>query len=219
MERRPKGTALHFAKACIRTAAVPNAFRLHSVLLDKAAFIVAPFYTKLMKIPVLLLGLAALFLFGCGSSSPQEVEGYVPIYQSDSSIASIHSSDPQPTVTAGKIYTMGNMLYQVEPGAGIHVIDISNPSAPEKISFIRIMGVSDIAIKSTMLYANNYNDLVIVDISNIQAVKLLKRQENAFQFNATQLPPGTGYFECVDPSKGKVVGWKKQMIHSPKCRN
>lgn len=172
-----------------------------------------------MKQFLCLLAVAACFISACGSSSPGQVEGYVPIYQSDSSVSNITSSDPRAIVEGGKIYTKDSLLFQIEKGVGIHIINIANPVTPQKEGFINIMGVSDMSIKGQILYANNYNDLVIVDISNLNDVKLLKRQEGAFKLSSSQLPPESGYFECVDPGKGKVVGWKKQIIHSPKCRN
>jgi hypothetical protein len=172
-----------------------------------------------MKQFLYLLAVAACFISACGSSTPSQVEGYVPIYQSDSSVASITSSEPRAIVEGGKIYTKDSLLFQIEKGVGIHIINIADPENPEKTGFINIMGVSDMSIKGQLLYANNFNDLVIVDISNLNAVKLIKRQEGAFKLSSSQLPPEQGYFECIDPSKGKVVGWKKQVIYSPKCRN
>jgi hypothetical protein len=165
--------------------------------------------------PILLAGIV---FNSCGTSFPDKVEGYAPVYQTDENVAAITSSDPRPIVSGGKIYVKDFILFQVETREGIHVINIKDPSHPVKICFINLLGISDISIKGNVLYANNYNDLVAVDIADFKNVKLISRQQNVFEMNINQAPPEKGYFECVDPSKGKVVGWKKQTIYSPKCR-
>ena len=171
-----------------------------------------------MKHYLIPIVLSTLLLSSCGESFPDKVEGYAPVYQSDEHIKSVSFTAPRPIVAEGKIYVKDSLLFQVEVGEGIHVIDIKNPSNPEKIGFLNLMGVTDFSIKGNMLYANNYNDLVIITINDLNEVKLVSRQENVFNLNIGQVPPEKGYFECVDPSKGKVVGWKKETIYSPKCR-
>jgi hypothetical protein len=48
---------------------------------------------------------------------------------------------------------------------------------------------------------------------------LVNRIENAFPQINQEYPPFTGvYFECVDPSKGVVIGWEEKQIDQPKCR-
>lgn len=163
-----------------------------------------------------LLGI--ILLSSCGTSFPDEVEGYAPVYQNDEHVTAVSFSDPKPIVNEGKIYVKDSLLFQIEVGEGIHLINIKNPSSPQKIGFINLMGVNDIAIKGKMMYANNYNDLVIITINDLNDVKLVSRQQNVFNMQMNQVPPEKGYFECVDPAKGKVVGWKKQTIYSPKCR-
>lgn len=154
----------------------------------------------------------------CGDATPKSVVGYAPIYQTDTAIITVASIDPQPIVNGGKIYVKDKTLFQVEVGEGIHVIDITTPSEPKKVSFIHISGVTDLSVKGNTLYANNFNDLVSVDISNPLDATLLSRKENVFLLDENQFPPESGYYECVDASRGRVVGWKKQTIYSPKCR-
>jgi len=162
--------------------------------------------------------LAGIVFSSCGTSFPDKVEGYSPIYQTDVTVTAITASDPRPIVSGGKIYVKDSVLFQIETGEGVHVMNIKDPSKPLKIGFINLSGVSDISIKGNVLYGNNYNDLVAVDITDLKNVKLVSRQQNVFNLNADPVPPERGYFKCVDPAKGAVVGWKKETIYSPKCR-
>ncbi len=80
----------------------------------------------------------------------------------------------------GKIYLYGNLILINEKGEGVHVIDNANPSAPAKLAFISIPGNIDIAMSGSTLYADNYIDLLAIDVSNIQNARLKKRVQNAF---------------------------------------
>ena len=165
--------------------------------------------------------LAALLGLGAckgGSNGPDEVIGYAPIYQSDSTRADIRSDRPQPIVRGGKIYVRDKTMYQVEQGSGIHVIDITAPEQPVRKAFIHISGAQELSIKGDLLYANNYNDLVVINISNLQSVQLVKRMKDMFHITGGNVPPEKGYFECVDPNRGSVIGWQKKTLYSPKCK-
>lgn len=73
------------------------------------------------------------------------------------------------------------------------------------------------AVKGNTLYADNVTDLVAIDISSPEAVKVVKRIINVFP---TQKYPALTnvIFECVDDKRGIVVGWEKGLITNPKCR-
>jgi hypothetical protein len=188
----------------------------------KAVFTTGLKYYKMTKYSTFLLSLlsAALLFPSCngGDDTPKEVMGYAPIYQSDSSIAEIRSDDPQPILEGGKIYVRNKELYQVEKGIGIHVLDITDPAHPVKKAFIHIAGAQEISIKENLLYANNYNDLVVINISDIKHVQLVNRMKDVFHITGGNVPPEKGYFECVDASRGSVIGWQKKNLYSPKCK-
>ncbi len=150
--------------------------------------------------------------------SPSEIIGYAPIYQSDAQVEEIKSIEPQPILAGGKIYIKDDYLYQVETGKGIHVLNIQNPANPVKLAFIQIAGAQELSIKGNLLYANNYNDLVVINIDNVHGARLEKRVSEVFHIINTTTPPESGYFECIDPARGPVVGWEKKMLYSPKCK-
>lgn len=160
-------------------------------------------------------------LFACDPSRNEmgRMDGYVPVYASLQASTQINIEAPRPTTNAGKIYAYNQYLFQVEEGKGIHIIDNSNPQQAEKISFLSIPLCSELAIKSNFLYTNNLDDLLVFNISDINSPQMVSRLEDAFPNEGQQYPPMANvYFECVDPSKGIVIGWERKIIDNPKCR-
>lgn len=149
------------------------------------------------------------------NTPPKQIEGWAPVYSKTAT--AIKSAEVRGIENGGKIYIKDKRLYQVESGKGIHAIDISSPSDPKKIAFIEISGCQEISITGNMLYANNLNDLVTIDISDIGNVKETDRKEDAFHILDRNRPPSSGWFECIDASKGEVIGWELKTLYSPKC--
>ena len=161
-----------------------------------------------MPKPYLRLLIASLlftFLLSCKPYDepvmrpPASIEGYAPIYGNNNNAKTIKSVAPRNIEKGGKIYVKSDTLYQVETGKGIHVISIASPDVPQK------------------LYTNNMNDLVVVDIQNINDVVEIDRIQNTFHIVDPNRPPGTGWFECIDPSKGDVIGWEMKTLSYPQC--
>jgi len=88
-------------------------------------------------------------------------------------------TDPVPMQQSGKIYAYKNYVFVNDVGLGFHILDNSDPSAPENIGFIKLEGNADISIKDDRLYADSYGDLVVLDISDINNIPPAKRMENA----------------------------------------
>lgn|SRR5690606_13431018 len=171
------------------------------------------------KIIYLLYSFSILLTYSsCNPDRVGEVSGYAPVYASDSNNLSIRTLGPQPIINAGKIYVKGSTLYQVENGQGIHVINISDPAHPEKMAFIEVNGAQEISIQDNFLYTNSFNDLLILSINNLQDVQVANRVANTFTLQESNRPPEPGYFECPDPNKGTVIGWKKTILQSPRCK-
>lgn len=169
-------------------------------------------------VPLLLAG---LIFFSC-KGKPEDIgekDAWVPVYAAKNEAQQISQSGPQGIVAGGKIATFANYVFQVEEGRGIHVIDYSNTVAPVKKSFIKIPQCHELTVKGSYIYTNNLSDLVVLDISNITAVKLTSRIVNAFPDLAIQYPPVAGaYFVCADPAKGEVVAWELKKVNNPKCK-
>lgn len=166
----------------------------------------------------LLLIVFAFMLFFSGTTF--SVDGYKPVYVPAEDAKAITISGPREMVTQGKIYIKDEYIYVGDVNLGVHVIDNSDPSNPQKVAFIQIYGNHDIAIKGDILYADNLEDLVAIDISDRENPQVVNRIANVYQLVNQKFPENMPYhtwFECVDPSKGYVVGWIPAEIDNPDC--
>jgi len=172
------------------------------------------------RLPVLLLLLTALFLPACDiAPSDTEQAGLRPIYMAEEQASQISAGPARPLRNTGKIYAKDSLIFVNELYQGIHVINNRNPSQPKTLAFIRIPGNVDLAIKGTILYADNYRDLISLDISDLTNIRVVNRVTDALPQGTQNYPNEFGvYFECVDLAKGVVVGWEKATLKNPKCR-
>lgn len=134
---------------------------------------------------------------------------YEPIYKTYDEIRVDPEVGPSRTLkNTGKIYLYGSILLINEKNEGVHVIDNSNPSAPNNMAFISIPGNVDIAMQGTILYADNYTDLLAIDIADISNIRLKRRVNNAF--------PNYG----VDAEKGVLVRYEgKEVTEEVNCND
>lgn len=172
---------------------------------------------------VILFFLAIIHLTACWPKprtrpvvSVQHVWGNKPVYMARSEAKSISYIDsPQVVRIPGNIYAKGDLIYQLETGKGIHVINNAVPSQAERIGFIVVNGSSQISIKGNFLYTNSYEDLVVIDISTPGTVNLVKRVPNAFASGSAFYyyvePPESGYYECPRYDS-VIVDWVKDSI-------
>ena len=158
---------------------------------------------------------------------PIKVLGYIPVYSQDLSLYAIKADTPRAMKYPGKIYVKDNLIFQNDQGFGIHVFDKSIPSSPQNLGFINLIGNLEISIKGSLLYANSYADLVVVDISNWKEPKEIQRIKGAFNhgysayhvnpFLSVPPPQRQVYYQCVDMSKGIHIGWKQDSIYNNTC--
>lgn len=167
--------------------------------------------------PLLFFALAACT--GSVVEGPDRTEGYAPIYATVSPASTIAIEPAKPTSRAGKIYAYGSYAFQVEQYKGIHVIAHARSKEARKIAFLNVPLCTEIAIKENHLYTNNVNDLVVFNVKNPAQPQLVNRVKDAFPHISQDFPPVSNtFFECVNPSKGVVVGWEQKILHQPKCR-
>lgn len=163
----------------------------------------------------------SLILFSCdpkpGVGWTRDI--YVPVYSTISTVQQYDVEPAKPTEQAGKIYAYQNYIFQNDLYEGIHII-YNKDQNPVKVAFLKIPLNTDIAIKGNYLYANNYTDLVVFDITDPQHPQFVRRVANVFPQVNQDYPPFTNvYFQCTDKSKGIVVRWEKNdSIPVPNCR-
>lgn len=172
-----------------------------------------------MKYSILLICLILLISCDTDTGSLDQnigvVTGYKPVY-GDSSEFYLSIQEAKPISLAGKIYSYQNLLIVNEVGKGIHIYDNSDPANPENLMYLSIPGNHDVAIKNGILYADSFGDLLALEVTE-DTVVVLKRLEGLLNFSS-DLPPETNvYFECIDDSKGFVIGWTQTELDNPKC--
>lgn len=110
----------------------------------------------------------------------------------------------------------------MDEGRGIHVIDNRVPSTAARIGFIDVKGCSQISIKDAKLYTNSYDDLVVLDVSDLNNVKEFSRLKGVFTeyryYSPMAVPPGRGYYECPRWDSF-VVGWTKDSVYQSCYQN
>lgn len=129
---------------------------------------------------------------------------FTPVYQTLAEVrANIKSNAPLPVKNPGKIFVLGNYIFLNETDKGVHIIDNSNPAAPVNKYFVSIPGNLDLAVKGNTLFADNFRDLVTLDISNPANVQVKKITEKVF----SQRQYANGFL--ADSTK-VIVDWIKK---------
>jgi hypothetical protein len=168
------------------------------------------------KTTMILLALASVtILASCDKNKNEEVDGWKPVYSTETNTQDVTFKNSEPLEKPGRIYTYDNLLLVNDEAKGIHIYDNSNVTNPTELSFIAIPGNMDFSVSNGRLYADNITDMVVINISNPSAPEYVNRIE--FIFPVQQFPDEFGSFECVDPAKGTVVGWEKTKLINPEC--
>lgn len=126
--------------------------------------------------------LAVMFLVGCYIELVEileEMVGLVFVYF-DGDWKIIESQFFQFIIVFNKIYYKDSFIFVGEVQKGIYIIDNCNLVELECIVFISIQGNFDIFIKGNLLYVNNFVDLVVFNISDINNVELVSWVEGVF---------------------------------------
>ncbi len=135
---------------------------------------------------------------------------YVPLYQdADVFLARIKSVQEEvELLNPGKLMVVGTWKFVTDVNRGIHIYNDTDPANPQKVAFIYVPGVLDIALKNKMLYANAYSALVTIDITNPLAAKAVDMIPAAF-------PDVYSWGGPVMDSLGNVaVAWRADTVYT-----
>lgn len=161
---------------------------------------------------LLLLFVVSLGLMSCEKSDDGKYADYLvakPLTISKSEFKnSVAVIAPSPVKESGKIYAYKDYIFVNDKFRGVHVIDNSDPSAPKKISFIKIAGNVDISIKDGYLYADSLMDLVVLDISDINHIKIVTRLDNVLRDNVVWPVADFYEYDGVDYENEVLLGWE-----------
>jgi hypothetical protein len=172
---------------------------------------------KRLLFPPLMLITLAISLNGCFKDVITEKYTFFrPVYKTKADVrANIKSGLPQPVKQPGKLFIYGNYIFLNEFEKGVHVIDYSNPAAPQNIGFIAIPGNVDLAVNGNYLYADLYTDLVTLDISDPQNVSLVKVNEGVFPEKYYMADPGSVIIDWIRVDtvvKHRDIHWEKDIV-------
>ena len=163
---------------------------------------------KTLKV-LLLAGILVVAICGCEEKIVDRYLVNVPVYMDRHEFKNaVKVTGSENIVKPGKIYFKDNLIFINEAMKGIHVIDNTDPSSPEFISFISIPGNVDMAIKDSILYADSYIDLVALNISDIHHITEAGRVDSIFPYSLPLLEDNQLPMGAVDLDKGIVVGWE-----------
>jgi hypothetical protein len=168
------------------------------------------------KINFLML-IIILGLFSSCTNDTEMVLFAVPKYKSlDAIRSSVNIESPRDTNSEGKIYVAENYLFYIAQNQGIHVFNNQNPASPQNVAFIRLDGVHDIAVKGHYLYADNYYDLLVFDISDINAISLEQTLDDVIEFYPVY-PTEAEYFdfETSGDTNERLVGYELEYKAKP----
>lgn len=150
---------------------------------------------------------ASLLLLGTACSDNVEVtHRYTfmrPVYTPTAEIRNSFAVESPRTLTGtGKIYYRAPYVFVNQPGEGVHIINNTDPENPVNEKFINIPGNFDMAVQGDVLYADSYIDLLAIDISNVDNVRIVKRLERAF-------PAYNSWGFQWDEATGIVTRWEE----------
>lgn len=156
---------------------------------------------KLSQLTFLFLLICSIGFTGCLKDECAGTTTFIqwnPVYKSLEEIrADIAIEDARTLESPGKLYFYGDYVLINERNEGIHIIDNSDSANPQNISFIAIPGNVDMAVKDGFLYADNYIDLLTINISDPTTPQLVKRTEDVF-------PP-----QGIHPELGLIVAYEE----------
>ncbi|MGF1635672.1 MAG: LVIVD repeat-containing protein [Cyclobacteriaceae bacterium] len=160
---------------------------------------------NIYKIPVLIFSFVLAAMLQSCDDKVEITRTYTifePVYMSTTEIrSSFEVRTPEVLENPGKIYLFGDYLFINEPSKGIHIVNNADPSNPTIIKFINLPGNYDMAVRGNSLYADSYMDLVVMDISNLDDIKITHRSEDIFtNILSTQV---------YNPELGVIVDWEE----------
>lgn len=154
--------------------------------------------------PFVIVLISSFFFISCsddGDDITDTVSVIVPVIKTKAEVRNaIFVTAPEPTSADGKIYVYDDLLFYIAQNSGIHIFNNQNPASPQNLAFINLEGVNDISIKDNILYADNFMDLVVFDITNISDIELINVEEDMLTFFPSFSGESVTYFLNLYPA-------------------
>ncbi len=161
---------------------------------------------SLAALPVVLVLLLTAFDW---EPDWRSASGYAPVLmRKDDLRNSIAWQGAREFERPGKIYIYGSTIFIVDVYKGIHLINNIDRTNPQKTGFILIPGVLDIAIRDSVIFADNAIDLVAINMRNLPQIQVLDRVEEVFPEPVA--PDMMWWWGFRKPEGTVIVGWNKK---------
>ena len=168
--------------------------------------------TKIIPI-ITVLAFFSIIFYSCEDTTLREYKGYAPVYLSYADLRSAVAQEQNVDLkNPGKIYFKDNYIFIVEELKGIHVFDNTDPSSPVKKTFIRLPGVVDISISGSIMYADSYIDIVMLELENIDNIHEVSRMKDILPYRVPETADNKFPKGFVDKDNGVVIEWKLRTI-------
>ncbi len=133
----------------------------------------------LLAFSILLLGVTSCTVDDCEQTTTYIRAEAIYADLSTLRVDDIISAPRVSVETPGKIFINDELILIGETGEGIHVFDNKDPNNPIPISFLEIPGHYEMYVQDDYIYSTAHYDLLKIDISDPQAIRLADRQEEA----------------------------------------
>ncbi|WP_116105200.1 LVIVD repeat-containing protein [Lewinella sp. IMCC34191] len=140
----------------------------------------------IQRLPVLLL--LVLLFSGCLEEECNETItyiGYEPIVLAESEWRnnSFPELASESVCNPGAFYVYGDLLFILDQGEGLHILNNADNANPRPLKFIPIKGGYGLAVRNGILYVNQYIDMLAFDLSDPSSPEFLSRTEDVLVSN------------------------------------
>ncbi len=126
----------------------------------------------MIRLSFCCLLIASLFLSSCTSEECETTytyKVYEPVYRTADEIgAEIVFVEDRTLENPGKFFYYRDMILINERDNGVHIIDNSDLQNPKKLGFIAIEGNQDISLSGNYIYADTWQNIIVIDIEDIR---------------------------------------------------
>ncbi len=163
------------------------------------------------KLHYFILVVIGLSYYSCTNKIEDSYTVNTPEYMSYAELRSAFCvMPPEDIYHPGKFYFKDDFIFVNEYQKGIHVINNADPTNPQIVAFIDIPGNIDMAIKGDKLYADSYIDLLTIDISDMNNITEIDRDEDAFPYIIPEV--SAGIIDDIDTEKGIITGYTTKIV-------
>ncbi len=105
---------------------------------------------------------------------------FKPILMKINELNNCYSTSSKPCSQISKTIIEENKMFLLDYGLGIHFAEANSLNNPNKKAFLFIPACVDMKLHDGFLYANNHNDLIKIDITDLSNPIIVERLKSMF---------------------------------------